>query len=326
MAPSAPGGVLPTRVVVAGGEGSTQDVGRCSAQPGHRIAGQVRLADGAPLPAGSTLTLTRQHAWDEQRVNLPPDGKFEFRGVPAEAVRFMARVPGYDDLAKRTRAALRDELDALEHHPASVIQDVATYERSARNWQWQVAGDQDGVDLLMHANAAIDQWLAAQPADWIKRVEADYPDGTAGLSRVELRQHAQQTLKMVGTPEDGLDRRRFVTWRFVLGSEQLSALAEVARQAKALGFEVLAARRLREIEGFAGLPPDLLTPETPDHPMLGLEMRCTELPSAERFFEHELGLRRLMQENTSVSWQLSGRVIQKDLWTAIALIAALPRW
>ena len=313
MTPAAPGDLLPTRGIVAGKAGDQQDVGSCRLQPGHQISGQVQLADGAPLPAGSTLTLSREHAWDMQRFDLPPDGRFDFRGVPSEAVRFTARVPGYDNLMERTQESLRDQSYVLEDSPSSFLRDVATYERSGQNWQLQVAGDQSGVTLLLHANAAIERWLATQPADWVQRVEADYPDGTAGLSRAELRQLARQAQTMVGTPETGLDPRLPVTWRFVLGSKQEPALVEIARRAKDLGVEALAPRHLRDIEELAGLSPDLLDPNDPDHPMMGLEMRFTEPPSAEKFFEHELALRRLMQGDASVSWRMSGRVTRKDL-------------
>ncbi len=311
--PSTDGDVLSARAITAGTDGSIQDAGVWQMSRGLHIRGQVRLADGKLLPPGSFLSLNREHAWGRhQRVDLPPDGKFAFQGVPAEAISFNAHVPGYDNLMERTKASLRSRAYLLERNPASLLRDVAEYERSGRNWQLQVTDDTDSLELLLHPNAAIDRWIAAQSSDWVQRIEADYPQGTAGMGRIELRDLALQAQRMVGTPDTGLDPRIPVTWRFVLSSEQESALAEVARRAKALGFEVHATGKLTDLEQTFGLPPDLRTRNTDDTPLLALELRLTELPAAELLFQHELALRRLMHESGLVHWQGTGRVLSPN--------------
>ncbi len=303
------GEVLPARVVAAGEDGSTRDVGACQWTRGLRVSGRVKLADDLPLPPGSFLGLTRDHTWDSrQRVDLPPDGKFEFRDVPIGSIRFVAHVPGYDNLMKRTRDALRDQEDVLEHNPSLLLRDVPEYERSGRNWQFTLASDRDSVELLLHADDAIDRWLTAQTADWVQRVEANYPQGTAGMSRTELRELAARAQQMVGTPGTNSDLTPPVTWRFILSSEQEAVVAEIARRAKAIGFQVYATGLLTDLQKLSGLPEALRDSNGPGAHSFALEVRATEPPSAEQLFQHELALRRLMHECGPAEWRMTGRV------------------
>ena len=141
----------------------------------------------------------------------------------------------------------------------------------------------DGAWLGPFGTAKIDRWFASQPADWVGRVERDYPEGTAGLSWCELRELTREVQSMVGTPETGLNRGQPATWRFVLSSEQKPVLAEIARRASTLGFGVLAILRLSDIEELTQLPLEARSPVDADHPALGLELRRTELPRRKDF-------------------------------------------
>src|SRR5439155_27380591 len=53
------------------------------------------LSDGKPIPAKTRLFLGREDAWDHTEAELDAEGRFEFRGVPAEAVGLSVRIAGY---------------------------------------------------------------------------------------------------------------------------------------------------------------------------------------------------------------------------------------
>lgn len=89
-------GTLPLRRVRPGGDGQTLDVGDYVAVPGKRLAGQVKLSDGKPLPEGTRLTIGREEAWDVLAVDLPPDGRFALANLPGnETLSLGLRVKGY---------------------------------------------------------------------------------------------------------------------------------------------------------------------------------------------------------------------------------------
>lgn len=89
-------GTLPVRRVKPGGDGVTLDVGDYVATPGRRLAGQVKLSDGKPLPPGTRLVVGREEAWDTLALELPPDGRFEFVNLPAgETLNLHVALKGY---------------------------------------------------------------------------------------------------------------------------------------------------------------------------------------------------------------------------------------
>jgi hypothetical protein len=90
-----PLGALPARVVSVKGDGSEADVGDLEIVPGRRLAGQVRLADGQPLPPHTRLLVGRPEVWDTLTVELPPDGHFVVTNLPAEVTSVDTRVEGY---------------------------------------------------------------------------------------------------------------------------------------------------------------------------------------------------------------------------------------
>ncbi|MGD0652067.1 MAG: hypothetical protein ABSA97_13190 [Verrucomicrobiia bacterium] len=88
-------GALPLRTVRVKGDGSKTDAGDLVVVPGHRLSGQVKLADSAPIPEHTRLLLGRSEAWDTLTVELPADGRFEFTNVPTETLLINTRVSGY---------------------------------------------------------------------------------------------------------------------------------------------------------------------------------------------------------------------------------------
>jgi hypothetical protein len=96
-------GALPIHEVPAGSDASEVALGELQLGPAHRLAGRVVLSDGKPLPPGTRLMLTREQAWDHQSATLDEEGRFDFAGVPEEAMRLIIRVPGYRLSPKRNR-------------------------------------------------------------------------------------------------------------------------------------------------------------------------------------------------------------------------------
>ena len=79
----------------AGGEGTTTDAGDLPVVKGHRVKGQVLLADGKAIPPKTRVLLSRQEAWDSVRVELDPSGRFEISGLPTEKYSVNVSLEGY---------------------------------------------------------------------------------------------------------------------------------------------------------------------------------------------------------------------------------------
>ena len=89
------GTAVAAQVLRVGGEGATTDAGDLAVVPGHRIRGQVILADGKAVPPKTRLMVSRQHAWDSRRVELDPSGRFEVAGLPTERYSLSVSLRGY---------------------------------------------------------------------------------------------------------------------------------------------------------------------------------------------------------------------------------------
>jgi len=91
-----PFGAVPVRIVHAGNQGSVIDVGTLQVVPGYRLAGQVKLSDGKPIPDHTHLFIGREAAWDTSVVvELPTDGLFDFTNIPAETISLKTSIKGY---------------------------------------------------------------------------------------------------------------------------------------------------------------------------------------------------------------------------------------
>jgi len=88
-------GVLDTVRVPAPRDEQVVQAGSLSVAPGRRIAGQVVLSDGRPVPPGTRLLISLDPAFDAQVRTLDPDGRFEFRGVPRGDISIDLRLRGY---------------------------------------------------------------------------------------------------------------------------------------------------------------------------------------------------------------------------------------
>jgi hypothetical protein len=89
------GGAVAAVPIRVGGEDSTKDAGDLPVVPGHRVRGRVLLSDGKAIPPKTRLMLSREDAWDFQRVELDPEGRFEVSGLPTERYSLNIRLKGY---------------------------------------------------------------------------------------------------------------------------------------------------------------------------------------------------------------------------------------
>ena len=89
------GGAVTAIRVHSGADGATTDVGDLRVVRGHRVKGRVVLSDGKPIPSKTRLMLSREEAWDEQRVELDAEGGFELSGLPTEKYTLNITLPGY---------------------------------------------------------------------------------------------------------------------------------------------------------------------------------------------------------------------------------------
>jgi len=88
-------GCLPAKNIRAGDDSETSDVGDVEVRPAFVLGGQIRLADGNPLPAHEHVQLSRESPWDSAQMETDEAGRFNFAGVPPEQVSITARIPGY---------------------------------------------------------------------------------------------------------------------------------------------------------------------------------------------------------------------------------------
>ncbi len=89
------GGAVATVRVHSGADGATTDVGDLRVVRGHRVKGRVVLSDGKPIPPKTRLMVSREEAWDNQRVELDAEGGFELSSLPTEKYSLNISLPGY---------------------------------------------------------------------------------------------------------------------------------------------------------------------------------------------------------------------------------------
>ena len=88
-------GAVPAHPIKVGASGTQADVGDLAVESGYRVAGQVLLADGKPIPPATRVTVAREDAWDNGQATLDADGRFALRGVPTGPVTLSLAVRGY---------------------------------------------------------------------------------------------------------------------------------------------------------------------------------------------------------------------------------------
>jgi hypothetical protein len=88
-------GALPAQLVRLGADGTTKELGELKLVPGVKLAGHVKLSDGAPLPPHTRVSLSSEEAWDVLAVELGAEGRFALEHLPPGTHNVSARVPGY---------------------------------------------------------------------------------------------------------------------------------------------------------------------------------------------------------------------------------------
>ena len=94
------GGAVAARQVRVGGEGATTDAGDLPVVRGHRIKGQVVLADGKAIPPKTRLMVSREDAWDTRASSSTQTGGFEISGLPTERYSLNVSLRGYQMSSK----------------------------------------------------------------------------------------------------------------------------------------------------------------------------------------------------------------------------------
>jgi hypothetical protein len=85
----------PVAFVETKDDGQEIAVGDIEARPGHAVRGRIVLSDGASIPPGMRVSLSADQGSDRQVQVLPPDGKFEFKGLGRGVYNLTPAVKGY---------------------------------------------------------------------------------------------------------------------------------------------------------------------------------------------------------------------------------------
>jgi protocatechuate 3,4-dioxygenase beta subunit len=108
------GAAIAATKVRVDGDGTTTDAGEIRAAKGFRLAGQVVLSDGKPVPAGTRIIVDRDRAWDSQLPTLDAEGRFDVSGIPGgELIGVDVSVPGYH-LSRKNVSLDRMNMTGLE--------------------------------------------------------------------------------------------------------------------------------------------------------------------------------------------------------------------
>lgn len=88
-------GMVPQTSVKIGEDGSTNDIGDLNLQSVSKVAGQIRLSDGKPIPANSNYHLSDAAMGSSLKSPVGADGAFQFAAVPGDKISIFLRVSGY---------------------------------------------------------------------------------------------------------------------------------------------------------------------------------------------------------------------------------------
>jgi hypothetical protein len=79
-------------------DGQEIEIGAIQAIPALTLRGRIQLADGSPIPANMRLSVFGSRLPDRQTLVLPPDGKFEFKGLAKGVYVLSPAIKGYRPL------------------------------------------------------------------------------------------------------------------------------------------------------------------------------------------------------------------------------------
>jgi peroxiredoxin/protocatechuate 3,4-dioxygenase beta subunit len=88
-------GSLPAVPKSIGKDGELLDVGDLIVAPGFKLAGQIRLTDGKPVPPKTRVLLSLDEAWDSVQTEADSEGRFNFSGLSSDSIGLSARIKGY---------------------------------------------------------------------------------------------------------------------------------------------------------------------------------------------------------------------------------------
>lgn len=136
-------GALLDKIINTGDSGAVQDLKELQVQPAYTITGRVVLSDGRPVPPNTQMFLGREEAMDSSQIKLDADGRFEFKGVPAESVSLGVRIKGYR-MSKRNPSLDWLNGDILGRVNGDVKDLTVLLEPG--NWQFNDESDRPGGD------------------------------------------------------------------------------------------------------------------------------------------------------------------------------------
>jgi peroxiredoxin/protocatechuate 3,4-dioxygenase beta subunit len=88
-------GAVPAARMSVGKDGEILDAGDLKVSPGFKLAGQIRLTDGKPVPPKTRVLLSLDEAWDSVQTEADSEGRFSFTGLSSDSIDLSARVKGY---------------------------------------------------------------------------------------------------------------------------------------------------------------------------------------------------------------------------------------
>jgi peroxiredoxin/protocatechuate 3,4-dioxygenase beta subunit len=95
MASLAGKGAVPAARKSVGKDGEVLDAGDLKVTPGFKLAGQIRLTDGKPVPPKTRVLLSLDEAWDSVQTESDSEGRFSFTSLSSDSINLSARVKGY---------------------------------------------------------------------------------------------------------------------------------------------------------------------------------------------------------------------------------------
>lgn len=88
-------GAVKGRSVRVERDGDRVDAGVLEIEPGFSLSGRVDLSDGKPVPADARVVIIGATSRDAQFMNIGPDGRFEFKGLPPDVYEITPHIEGY---------------------------------------------------------------------------------------------------------------------------------------------------------------------------------------------------------------------------------------
>src|SRR5262249_40349626 len=79
-------GAVPAARMSVGKDGEILDAGDLKVAPGFKLAGQIRLTDGKPVPPKTRVLLSLDEAWDSVQTEADSEGRFSFTSLSSDSI------------------------------------------------------------------------------------------------------------------------------------------------------------------------------------------------------------------------------------------------